>query len=70
MCLCWLENVGPHAEEVYEYIQLPPVQPSKAEVTHSVIEIPKPHDQFPPPEANCEKNEVRELMCTETPVYQ
>ena len=49
-------------EEVNEY-PLAPVQPAKAEVTHSVIEIPKPRDQSPPPEANTEQIEV-------TPVYQ
>ncbi len=36
-------------EEVNEY-PLAPVQPSKAEVTHSVVEIPKPRDQSPQPE--------------------
>ena len=42
---------GQPPEEVEEY-PLAPVQPVKAEVTHSVVEIPKPHDQSPPPEAN------------------
>ena len=34
---------------------MPPVQPAKAEVTHSIIEIAKPcdhDDQSPPPQAN------------------
>ena len=46
---------------------LAPVQISKAEVTHSVIEVPKPRDLSPPPETNHE-TEVKEL--TATPVYQ
>ena len=54
----------PHGEDVNEY-PLAPVQPvSKAEVTHSVIELPKLRDQSPPPEdTNSEQNEA-------TPVYQ
>ena len=31
---------------------LVPVQPTNAEVTHSVIEIPKPCDEGPSPQAN------------------
>ena len=54
-------------EEVNEY-PLAPVQPAKAEVTHSVIELPKPRDQSPPPEVNFDEIEVKEL--TATPVYQ
>ena len=51
---------------------LVPVQPAaKAEVTHSVIEIPKPRDQSPPPEdTDCEQIEIKEIACTLTPVYQ
>jgi hypothetical protein len=57
-------------EEVNGYVQLAPVQPAKDEVTHSVIEIPKPHDQSPPPEDKCDQLEIKELTCTATPVYQ
>ena len=58
----------PRGEEVDEY-PLVPVQPAKAAVvTHSVIEMPKPRDQSPPPEANSDQIEVREI--TATPVYQ
>ena len=48
-----------HGEEVNEY-PVAPVQPAaKAEVTHSVIELPKPRDQSPPPEdTNSEQNEA------------
>ena len=51
---------------------LAPVQPAaKAEVTHSVIEIPNPRDQSPPPEdTDCEQIEVKEIVCTATPAYQ
>ena len=52
----------PRGEEENEY-PLVPVQPAKAEVTHSVIEIPKPCDQSPPPEVNSDRIEL-------TPVYQ
>ena len=46
-----------------------PVQPKdKAKVTHSVIELPKPRDQSPPPQANSDEVEVKVL--TATPVYQ
>ena len=60
----------PRGEEVNEY-PLAPVQPAaKAEVTHSVIEIPKPRDQSPPPEdTDCEQIEIKEIACTLTPVY-
>ena len=54
-------------EEVNEY-PLAPVQPAKAEVTHSVIELPKPCDQSPPSEVNFDEIEVKEL--TAIPVYQ
>ena len=51
-------------EEVNEYL-LAPVQPKdKAEVTHSVIELPKPRDQSPPPQANSDKVEVKVLTAT------
>ena len=53
-------------EEVNEY-SLAPVQPAKAEVTHSVIELPKPRNQSPPSEVNFDEIEVKEL--TATPVY-
>lgn len=56
-------------EEVEEYL-LAPLQPAKAEVTHTVIELPKPRDPSPLPEANNDKIEVKELICTATPVYQ
>ena len=61
----------PRGGEVNEYL-LAPVQPQAAEteVTYSVVEIPKPHDQPPPPEANYNQIEVKELVCTATPVYQ
>ena len=54
-------------EEVNEY-PLAPV--AKAKVTHSVVEIPKPRDQSPPPEDKCDQIEIKELTCTATPVYQ
>ena len=55
-------------QEVDEY-PMAPVQPkNKAEVTHSVIELPKPRDQSPPPQANSDEVEVKVL--TATPVYQ
>ena len=55
-------------EEVNEY-PMAPVQPKdKAEVTHSVIELPKPRDQSPPPQANSDEMEIKVL--TATPVYQ
>ena len=56
-------------EEVEEYL-LAPLQPAKAEVTHTVIELPKPRDPSPLPEANNDKIEVKQLICTATPVYQ
>ena len=57
-------------EEVNEY-PLAPVQPNdKAEVTHSVIELRKPCDQFPPPQANSTSDEVEVKVLTATPVYQ
>ena len=55
-------------QEVDEY-PMAPIQPkNKAEVTHSVIELPKPCDQSPPPQANSDEVEVKVL--TATPVYQ
>ena len=59
----------PQGEEVDEYPLLP-VQPAKGEVTCSVIEIPKLRDQSLPPENNCDEIEVKESMCTATPMYQ
>ena len=61
----------PQGEEVNEY-PLATVQPAKAEVTHSVIDIPKSCDQPPPPQANSDKmdSEVKESICLVTPVYQ
>ena len=56
-------------EEVNEYL-LATVQPAKNEMTFSVIEIPKPRDQSPPPEKNRDEIEVKEIICTATPVYQ
>ena len=56
----------PRREEVNEY-PLAPVQPAKAEVTHSVIEIPKPQNQSPPQEAKSNEVEIKEL--TATPIY-
>ena len=57
-------------EEVNEYPLAPgQVQPAKAEVTHSVIEILKPRDQSPSSEAVSDEFKVRELICTATPVY-
>ena len=50
-------------EEVNEY-PLAPVQPAKVVVTHLVIELPKPHDQSPPPEVNFVDIEVKELTAT------
>ena len=44
-----------------------PIQSVKTEVTHSVIEIPKPRSQSLPPEFNFDEIEVREL--TGTPAY-
>ena len=62
----------PLREEEHDYLQLAPVQPVKAEVTYSIVEIPNPnYSQSPQPEY-CDVNEieVRELHCTETHVYQ
>ena len=56
-------------EEMNEY-PLVPVQPDKDEVTFSVVEIPKPRDQSPTPEENNDQIEVKEIVCTATPVYQ
>jgi hypothetical protein len=58
-------------EELNEY-PLAPVQPTaKDEVTHSVVEIPKPRDQSPPPaEVNIDQIEAKEIISTATPVYQ
>ena len=60
-------------EEEHEYLQLAPVQPATAEVTYSIVEIPKPCDQSPQLPADYDvddKIEVRELLCTETIGYQ
>ena len=58
-------------EEVNEYLLAPvQVEPAESEVTHSFIEIPKPRDKSPPPEAKIDEIEVKVLTCTETPVYQ
>ena len=48
--------------EVNEYPEpMAPVQPAKAEVTHSIIEIAKPcDDQSPPPQAQQRESEVKE----------
>ena len=56
----------PQGEEVItnEY-PLAPVQPAKAEMTYSEIEIPKPRDQSPPPEDN-----DKSMIYTVTPLYQ
>ena len=58
-------------EEVNEY-PLAPVQPGKAEVTYSIVEIPKPRDQSPPPENNSdEAQDIQEKdCCYNTPPYQ
>ena len=55
-------------EEVNEYL-LAPVQPGEDEVTHSIIEIPKPRDQSPTPEEDNDQIVVREIICTATPEY-
>ena len=61
----------PQGEEANEYYLLAPlVQPAKAEVTHTVVEIPKLHDHSPPSDDNNDQIEVKELVCTATPVYQ
>ena len=58
-------------EEVNEYpLSMAPVKSGKAEVTQSVVEIPKPRDQSPIPEENNDQTEVKEIICMETPVYQ
>ena len=60
------------AEEVNEY-SLDPVQPAEGKVIHSVVEISRLCDQPPPllpPEENTNQIEVREIICTATPVYQ
>ena len=64
-----LINRDKSPENVEEYPLAPaPVQPANAEVTHTLIEIPKPYDQSPPLEANNNEIEVKELIAT--PVYQ
>ena len=61
----------PRGEGANVYHPLAPVQPAtKAEVTYSVIEIPKPRDQSPPPEEQCDLIEVKEILCTATLVHQ
>ena len=57
-----------HPSEKLEEYPLTPVQSAKDKVTHSFIEIPKPHDQSPPLEVNTDETEVKDL--TATPVYQ
>ena len=47
-------------KEVNEY----PLAPAKAEVTHSIIELPMPRGQSPPPEVNFDEIEVKELTAT------
>ena len=55
-------------QEVNEH-PMAPVQPKdKAEVTHSVIELPKPRDQSPPPQANSDEVEVKVLTAINTSV--
>ena len=54
--------------EVNEYL-LAPVEPAETEVTYSIIELPKPCDQSPPPQANNDEVEVKVLTATPT-VYQ
>ena len=57
-------------EEVNSEYPLTPVQTKdKAEVTHSVIEIPKPRDQCPLMKANSDEVEVKVLTATPV-VYQ
>ena len=59
--------------EEHESLQLAAVQPATAEVTYSIVEIPKPCDQTPQPPEDYDvddKIEVRELLCTETTGYQ
>ena len=56
----------PHGEEVNEYL-LAPVQHAETEVIHSVVGI---NDHFPPLEDNNVQIGVKEIICTETPVYQ
>ena len=45
-------------EEVNKY-PLPPVQPAKAEITHSIIAITNHRDESPPPEAD-DKIKIKE----------
>ena len=51
-----------------EYPLTPVQAKDKAEITHSVIEIPKPRDQCTPSETN--SDEVEDEVPTETSVYQ
>ena len=55
-------------QEVNEYL-LAPAEPAETEVTYSIIELPKPCDQSPPPQANNDEVEVKVLTATPT-VYQ
>ena len=55
-------------QEVNEYL-LAPAEPAETEVTYSIIELPKTHDQSPPPQANSDEVEVKVLTATPT-VYQ
>ena len=56
-------------EEMNEYPMAPVQSKDKAEVTHSVIELPKPCDQSPPPQAY-NNDEIEVKLLTATPVYQ
>ena len=55
-------------QEVNEYL-LAPAEPAETEVTYSIIELLKPCDQSPPPQANNDEVEVKVLTATPT-VYQ
>ena len=56
-------------EEGYEYLQLAPVQSAENIVTYSVVEIPTPRDESPPPEENINQIIVpREIICGSEPL--
>ena len=57
-------------EEMNEYL-LAPIQPAQAEVTYSVIELPKHRHQTesPPPEVNLDNIVVKEFAATPDSVY-
>ena len=57
------------AEDFNEYL-LAPVNPSNAEVTHSVIEPPKRDDQDPPPAEDSDEQEITEDRQILTPPYK